>query len=160
MKKHIAVIIFISMLTGCQTIKRWFFPIEPHQIIVKVTTKKNINPNLKGKPCPVVLQLYQLSGSDAFSISDYINIYKDQQGTLKQDLLSESVLGIVYPGKTIEKTFDLKDDANYVGIIANFSDFADANSKVLFKLKVEGQSILALDIDGVNLSSKRSDKNE
>ncbi len=148
------------MLMGCQTIKHWFSPIELHQITVKVIAEKNINPNLQGKPCPLVLQLYQMSDSDAFSTSDYINIYNDQQGTLKKDLLSERVIGIVYPGKTIEKTFDLKDGVSYVGVIADFSDSSDANAKVLFKPKSEGKSLLVLDVDGVNLSSRRSDNND
>ncbi|GAB6263679.1 type VI secretion system lipoprotein TssJ [Photobacterium sp. R1] len=137
------------MVSGCSL---WSEDLTAPQLVVNIRAASNINPNVDGKPSPVELRLYQLTDSQAFNQADFLQIYNDEQGVLKAELLLTRQLSSVLQGESRQEVLPLAAETKYIGVIAGFADYREAKNKVIYKPLVVSSAAINIDIDGINLS--------
>ena len=140
--------ILVTLLSGCSFSGAELAP----QIVLNIKAASNINPNVEGKPSPLELRVYQLTNSQAFSQADFIQIYNDEQGVLKAELLLTRQLESILPGETRQEVFPLAAETKYIGVIAGFADYREAKNKVIYKPIILGTTAINIEVDGINLS--------
>ncbi len=64
-----------------------------------ITASPSINPDINGRPSPVVVRIYQLKAQTAFSIADYFTLTEREQEALGSDLLFRESF-VIRPGET------------------------------------------------------------
>jgi type VI secretion system protein VasD len=136
------------MLSGCSF---WQNQVDP-QLRLNIQAATNINPNVKGKPSPLELRIYQLSDNQAFNQAGFVQIFNDPQGVLKADLLVARQLASVFPGENREVVLPLAAEVRYVGVVAGFSDYREAKNKIIYILSKDHNTSINIDIDSVNIS--------
>ncbi|MDD1783969.1 type VI secretion system lipoprotein TssJ [Enterovibrio sp. ZSDZ35] len=157
MKQYLIAILSVALLGGCGSASSlnpldwWADPTAP---VFKITIKaaSNINPNVDDLPSPVEVRVYQLKDSEAFNQTDFIQIYSDDQGALKADLLSKRYLPSVVPGETTSEFIPASAETKFVGIIVAFANYREANNKVIYESLGNFSQILSLQLDGINLT--------
>lgn len=156
MKKHILLYIFVFFLPACSI---WDKPKDPI-LTLDIKTNININPNVLGIPSPLEIRIYELSDSQAFNSSEFIQIYQDEQSVLKSELLLYRRLDSIFPGENRINTMPLSLTAKYVGVLAGFSQYQKSKNMVIYELKNnDGNSIeLEIIVDGLNLSISKVEK--
>lgn len=113
MKRLIVVLlafVAIVLLTGCATV---------HPINVKVKGHNNMNPNDQKASLPVVVNIFQLKGREAFKSSSFYQLWKNPKAALGSDLVSRKTVHIS-PGETKNITIERKDKTQYVAAVAVF----------------------------------------
>ncbi|MEW4466109.1 type VI secretion system lipoprotein TssJ, partial [Vibrio cholerae] len=103
MKKIKLVLLSLYLLSGCSI---WSSDTAP-LLMVEVIASTNINPNLEGKPSPVEVRVYQLKDSEAFNQADFLQLYSDEQGTLKAAMIATRHLPSTLPGESKRTSFNL-----------------------------------------------------
>ena len=80
-----------------------------------------INPDIHGRPSPVVLRLYALTSLVAFETADFMSLYSLDRVTLGDELIDREEL-MLAPGemKVIDKL--LSPQARALGVVAGFRD--------------------------------------
>lgn len=125
------------------------------QLQLNIQAATNINPNVKMKPSPLELRVYQLSDSQAFNQADFVQIFNDPQGVLKTDLLVSRQLTSIFPGERRDVVLERAPGAKYVGIIGGFADYRNAKNKIIFPLDIDQilktNTIIKINIDDINL---------
>lgn len=144
----LACLLVIS-LPGCGFLKSKV--VDP-QLRLNIQAATNINPNINGKPSPLELRIYQLSDNQAFTQADFVQIFNDQQGVLKADLLVARQLRSIYPGENREIVLPLAAEAKYIGLIAGFANYREAKDKVIYTLTGDRNTPVNINIDDVNLT--------
>ena len=140
--------ILVTLLSGCSV-----SGVElATQFVLDIEASSNINPNVEGKASPLELRVYQLTDSQAFSQADFIQIYNDEQGVLKAELLLTRQLESILPGETRQDVFPLAAETKYIGVIAGFADYREAKNKVIYKPIILGTTAINIEVDGINLS--------
>ena len=95
-----------------------------------LSASNDTNPDINGRPSPVVLRVFQLRGDSEFGRADFFALSLHEK-----DLLGASLIGVeefeLRPGEHLETRIPLSRDARYVGAIAEFRDINGAQWRAL-----------------------------
>ncbi|MFD2178649.1 type VI secretion system lipoprotein TssJ [Veronia pacifica] len=149
MIKLILSAVLVAVMTGCAM---GAGELAAPKLLVNVKAADNINPNVEDSPSPVELRIFQLSKPDAFSRADFLQIFEQEQGTLKAELLQVRRLDSIRPGEQRQENLPLAAGTEYIGVIAGFANYREAKNKVLYKPLVVHGAAINIDLDGINLS--------
>lgn len=113
-----------STLIGCSTIDK-VFEDKPPKVIIRISSSNDINPDMNGRPSPIVLRLYALKSDDIFNNADFFAIYEQEASILGSTLTSREEVELS-PGDSIqmEKEFDM--DTTHIGVLAAYRDLDNA----------------------------------
>ncbi|GGJ89229.1 type VI secretion system lipoprotein TssJ [Pseudomonas matsuisoli] len=113
-----------------------------------------LNPDLHGRPSPVVLQLVELKNAAAFEGADFFSLYQRPKETLSPDLIAREELEL-RPGEQRQLKLSVQEGSRYVGVLAAYRDLPDAtwryviplapNTRNTVTLALQEQGIEALD---------------
>ena len=95
-----------------------------------LSASNDTNPDINGRPSPVVLRVFQLRGDSEFGRADFFALSLHEK-----DVLGASLIGVeefeLRPGEHLETRIRLSRDARYVGAIAEFRDINGAQWRAL-----------------------------
>jgi len=99
---------------------------KPIPITGMLSAHAAVNPDITGRPSPVVVKVYQLHSAGSFESSDFFSLYNQAATVLGADLVSSTDI-IVRPGES--KKFDQEIDprTRFVGVVAGFRDIQNAS---------------------------------
>jgi type VI secretion system protein VasD len=115
-KKYYFLLILAAILGlgGCAAIT------PSHVLNAKVAASHDVNPNLYGRPSPVVVVFYQLKNVDAFNGADFDTLYQNPQQALGGDFVSQKQVEVA-PGKATVIDWKLDPTTKYLGVVAAYS---------------------------------------
>ncbi|MCU1718980.1 type VI secretion system lipoprotein TssJ [Pseudomonas sp. 5P_3.1_Bac2] len=134
-------------LTGCSTL-------SPYSSLTKLdlTLKgsEKLNPDLNGRPSPIVLRLIELKHPVSFETADFFSLYQRPKEALSPDLVVLEELEL-RPGEVREMKLSIQSGSRYVGVLAAYRDLPESNWRYVIPI-TEGQrnsSVLSLDATGI-----------
>jgi type VI secretion system protein VasD len=129
----------------------------PTKIAIEISATGSVNPDLGGRPSPVVTQIYQLSSDDRFAKADIIQLIDHDKDLLGSDMLTRDEV-ILQPGES--KTIDLAylKDAKYLGFVADYRDIDHANARALLMSPKKDKIIVKLKVDKLAVSATQSEQ--
>jgi type VI secretion system protein VasD len=83
------------------------------------------NPDINGRPSPVVVRIYELRGLGTFNSADFFSLYDKEAETLGGDLVSREEYEL-RPGETRPYKRQLQPDTKFIGVAAAFRDLEEA----------------------------------
>lgn len=91
----------------------------------EVIAAEHINPNRRGEPQPVRVQIFYLAEDDKFLQASFAAL-TNPESTVLGDELVRRVEHLIGPGETLEldETFD--EAARFIGVVAEFADLDQA----------------------------------
>lgn len=92
---------------------------------ISVTSSDNVNPDLNGRPSPILFRLYELKSNSAFLNADFFALYDSGTGELATDYVSHKDW-LLQPGETVEISNRLSDQTRYLGVMAAYRDINNA----------------------------------
>lgn len=140
-------VVMTLLLAGCATLSPFS---TMTKLYLTLTASDQLNPDLNGRPSPVVVRLFELRHPVAFENADFFSLYERARETLSPDLLSSEELEL-RPGETVELKLDIAGGGRYVGVVAAYRDLPQARWR--YTLPVAAAQItearLILDQDGI-----------
>ena len=92
---------------------------------ISVVSSDNVNPDLNGRPSPILFRLYELKSNSAFVNADFFALYDAGTGELATDYVSHKDW-LLQPGESIEISNKLSDQTRYLGVMAAYRDINNA----------------------------------
>lgn len=89
--------------------------------LVSLNVQQNVNPDIHGRPSPVVLRMYELKSLTAFNGVDFLSLFEKDKENLGPELLAREEF-FLRPGDKQEFKRKLQDDTRYVAVLAAFRD--------------------------------------
>ena len=102
----------LALVVGCGSA-----PLLQGTIKVDPTT----NPDLRGRPSPIVVRVYELKSLAAFNSADFFSIFEKEQETLGSELVGREEYEL-QPGETRPYRRQLQPDTKFLGVVAAFRD--------------------------------------
>ncbi len=144
----LAVFVLIS---GCSTISKPF-ECEAPTMTLNIIPARDINPADDGRASPVVLNVFALEGDRQFEQEDFISLFQDPDAVLGKDLLSLVKLREITPGEDPrQEKIDLDVRTRYVGVMAEYIRYEDAETKIVIPREDECESNVTLFIDRLSM---------
>ena len=122
------------LLSGCASLNSTAGGLVRADTDVSLTfvAESDSNPDDNGKPSPVFVRIYELKSPKLFERADFIDLYERDEEILGADLLNKQVLKRLLPGEERKERFKkLAEDAEYVGLFAEFLRYEEAKFKLI-----------------------------
>ncbi|MCK0983409.1 type VI secretion system lipoprotein TssJ [Pseudomonas aeruginosa] len=121
--RALAMLAVLALLAGCSTL-------SPYSRLTKLdlalSAGERVNPDLNGRPSPVVVRLFELKHPVAFENADFFSLYERPKETLDSDLVTSEELEL-RPGERVELKLSVEEGSRYVGVLAAYRDHGEAS---------------------------------
>jgi type VI secretion system protein VasD len=101
-------------------------PPKPALIIVS----KDVNPDVAGRPSPIVIRVYQLKEEGAFNSANYYALIDKESETLGASLIWREEYEL-QPGSTRELQLKIPPEARFLAAVAGYRNLNDSRWKAL-----------------------------
>jgi type VI secretion system protein VasD len=116
--KMTGVVTTALVLAGCASGPR---PVLPTEVTYAVSVTAKANPDVRGRPSPVVIRIYELKSAATFDSADYFSLTEKEQSSLGAELIHREEM-IIQPGQSSELKRKVSSDTKTVAVIASFRD--------------------------------------
>ncbi|WDU64691.1 type VI secretion system lipoprotein TssJ [Pseudomonas poae] len=153
-----AMLIALGLLAGCSSI-------SPFSTLTKLdltlTAGDAVNPDLHGRPSPVVLRLIELRHPVAFENADFFSLYARAEQTLPKDWVSSEELEM-RPGERQALKLSLEPQSRYVGVLVAYRDLPHVQWRLVLPVAPAQltRADLVLDHTGIRIDAPDTRKAE
>ncbi|MDR7024037.1 type VI secretion system lipoprotein TssJ [Pseudomonas peli] len=153
-----ALLAALLSLTGCAAL-------SPYSDMTKLDLTLNgsdqLNPDLNGRPSPIVLRLIELKHPVAFETADFFSLYQRPKEALSPDMVVLEELEL-RPGEQREMKLSVQPGSRYVGVLAAYRDLPESNWRVVIPLqeRERNSSVLTLDALGIKAQDDANKEEE
>ena len=116
-------ICMLSVLSGCSGMK--LFGDKPPKAVIHITASNDINPDISGRPSPVVVRIYALKNDDIFNTADFFALYENDKSILGDTMTAREEVELA-PGDSVKMEKEFSMDTTHVGVIAAYRDLDHA----------------------------------
>jgi len=95
-----------------------------------LAASQDVNPDLNGRPSPVVLRIFQLRGDAEFAKTDFPALFLHEKEALGGSLIDVEEFDL-HPGENLETRLPMARDTRYVAAAAGFRDISNAQWRTL-----------------------------
>lgn len=113
-----SMLLLLGLLAGCSSL-------SPFSTLTKLdltlVASDQVNPDLHGRPSPVVIHLLELRHPVAFENADFFSLYGRAEQSLPKDWVSSEELEM-RPGQRLTLKLSVSPQSRYVGVLAAYRD--------------------------------------
>jgi type VI secretion system protein VasD len=107
----------IALVAGCGS--------SPPVLRGSIKVDPSANPDLRGRPSPIVLRVYELRALAAFNRADFFSLFEKEQEALGNDLVGREEYQLT-PAENRPYQRQLQPDTKFLGVVAAFRDLEKA----------------------------------
>jgi type VI secretion system protein VasD len=114
----VSMLLLCVAVVGCASGPK---PAIPSELSISVVASARSNPDLRGRPSPVVVRVYELKTIASFNAADFFSLNDKDQATLGGDLLHREEV-VVSPGEIKQLQRKASTDARALGVVVAYRD--------------------------------------
>ncbi|MBC9248653.1 type VI secretion system-associated lipoprotein [Pseudomonas alcaligenes] len=130
----LSLLCLLAALGGCSSLSPYS---DTTKLDLSLVASDDLNPDLHGRPSPIVVRLLELKNPSSFNNADFFSLYQRPKASLRPDLVSFEELE-VRPGETRELKLSVQPGSRYVGVVAAYRDLPEASWRYVVSLQ-EGE---------------------
>lgn len=148
------LLLLFGLLAGCSAV-------SPFSTLTKLdvllTASEQVNPDLHGRPSPVVVQLIELRHGVAFEHADFFSLYGNAQQALPKDWVNSEEVEL-RPGDRLALKLRIGPDSRFVGVLAAYRDLPHVQWRLLVPVTAQqrNRTDLVLDQAGIRVAGSLS----
>lgn len=144
-----ALLAALLALSGCSAL-------SPYSTMTKLdlslSGSEQLNPDLNGRPSPIVLRLIELKHPVAFESADFFSLYQRPKEALAPDLVTLEELEL-RPGEQRELKLSVQEGSRYVGVLAAYRDLPEASWRYVIPLQAQARNEVTLKLDALGIKN-------
>ena len=131
LRNTLILMLFVLAASGCS-----LQPSVPvTRLDLHLTGSEKLNPDLQGRPSPIVLRLYELKNPVTFEHAEFFPLYQQSQDTLALDLVAQEELEL-RPGEKQQLRLLTTPKGGYLGVLAAYRNLPEAEWRAVIPLRV------------------------
>ena len=100
-------------------------PPEPTAVDMQISASVDVNPDMQGRPSPIILHIMELNSTEQFNRLDYMGLTQSTGAALGSELVSKNQL-VLQPGNSQALPMELDSQTTAIGLVAGYRDIDNA----------------------------------
>jgi type VI secretion system protein VasD len=100
-------------------------PPEPAALDMQINAIVDVNPDMQGRPSPIILHIMELNSTEQFNRLDYMSLTQPSGAALGPELLGKNQL-VLQPGESRTLPMELNPQTTVIGLVAGYRDIDNA----------------------------------
>ncbi|MDO9323231.1 MAG: type VI secretion system lipoprotein TssJ [Pseudomonas sp.] len=143
-------------LSGCSSLSPYS---DTTKLDLSLTGSEKLNPDINGRPSPIVLRLIELKHPVSFENADFFSLYQRPKEALSPDLVTLEELEL-RPGESRELKLSVQDGSRYVGVLAAYRDLPESSWRYVIALQPQELNKVELNLDALGIKAVDTSKTE
>lgn len=139
---------YCVFIGGCSTLNVIVAPSTD----VTFNASADINPDINGRPSPVVVKLFELSSRTIFDTQDFFTLYESAEAILGPDLIKKDELEM-QPTQQLEYPMTLNTNTRYIGVIVAYRDIDASRWRSVVEVDPTGYDDVNINIEKIAVYS-------
>jgi type VI secretion system protein VasD len=146
---------FSLLLEGCGSEPPKPEPMEPLPTFIqaKISVTNEVNPDVTGRPSPIILHLFELKDIGKFEVADFDSLFQNYEAFLGGDLVRSEEFHL-RPGDTKIVKHAVAPETKYIAVSAAYRDLNQAVWRASIPIKHAKTTRLLILVDKLNVSIK------
>ena len=123
---------------------------------MQVTATADVNPDMQGRPSPIILHIMELSSDEQFSRLDYMGLTQPSGAGLGADLLGKNQL-VLQPGDTKALPMELNPMTSAIGLVAGYRDIDNAAWRKVIPITQGSTKGISITLEQTQITTSVSD---
>ena len=123
---------------------------------MQVTATVDVNPDMQGRPSPIILHIMELSSDEQFSRLDYMGLTQPSGAGLGTDLLGKNQL-VLQPGDTKALPMELNPMTSAIGLVAGYRDIDNAAWRKVIPITQGSTKGISITLEQTQITTSVSD---
>jgi type VI secretion system protein VasD len=152
----IVIALFTLLLKGCGSEPEKPEPTEPAPTLIqaKITVSNQVNPDVNGRPSPIVMRIYELKNLGKFEEAGFYNLFEEYESFLSSDLLASEQFHL-RPGDTKTVKHAVAPETKYLAVTAAYRDLNQAVWRDSIRIKTAKTTRLEIILDRLGVSIRK-----
>jgi len=112
-------VVMIGLLTACAGAPK------KEDLGVQVSATADVNPDMQGRPSPIILHVMELNSTEQFNRLDYMGLTQSSGAGLGAELLNKNQM-VLQPGESKDLPLELNPATTVIGLVAGYRDIDNA----------------------------------
>ena len=108
-------------------------PPKREALDMQINATADVNPDLQGRPSPVILHIMELNSTEQFNRLDYMSLTQPSGAALGAELLGKNQV-VMQPGETKALPMELNPMTSSIGLIAGYRAIDNATWRKLIPI--------------------------
>jgi len=149
--KALITLALVWLLTGCSALSPYS---NQTRLELELAASDQLNPDINGRPSPVVVRLLELKNPVLFEATDFFSLYGQAKEFLAPDLVAVEELEL-RPGERVLLKVRVQEGSRYVGVLAAYRDLPETKWRYVIQVTAGGMTPVKLNLDhtGINIVS-------
>ncbi|MDP3848356.1 MAG: type VI secretion system lipoprotein TssJ [Pseudomonas sp.] len=143
-------------LSGCSSLSPYS---DTTKLDLSLTGSEKLNPDINGRPSPIVLRLIELKHPVSFENADFFSLYQRPKEALSPDLVTFEELEL-RPGESRELKLSVQDGSRYVGVLAAYRDLPESSWRYVIALQPQELNKVELNLDALGIKAVDTSETE
>lgn len=141
--RNVLVAFAVLLTSGCSAL-------SPYSSVTKLnlglSASDQVNPDLNGRPSPIVIRLMELKHPVAFENADFFSLYEHPKEALSPDMVTSEQLEL-RPGETLELKLSVEEGSRFIGVLAAYRDLPDTQWRYTVQVTPQEMTDVSLILD-------------
>lgn len=120
---------------------------------VNLMAAPTLNPDINGRPSPVVVRFHQLVTTDLFNNADFFQLFEQDQAALGPTSVAKQE-AVVQPGQIETIKIGIKPDVTALGVVVAFRNFEKATWRAVVPVEQDKINVVQLQLLSQNVQMK------
>jgi type VI secretion system protein VasD len=138
-----ALLAGLLALAGCSALSPYS---DMTKLDLSLQGSDTLNPDINGRPSPIVVRLIELKHPVAFENADFFSLYQRPKEALSPDMVTSEELEL-RPGEQRDMKLSVQPGSRYVGVLAAYRDLPEASWRFVIPLAEKQRTQIALRLD-------------
>ena len=141
--KSVALLALMLLASACSTLSPYS---KMTKLDLSLSASDQLNPDLNGRPSPIVVRLIELKNPVAFENADFFSLYERAKESLSPDLVASEEIEL-RPGEIRELKLSVNEGSRYVGVLAAYRDLPETRWRYVVTLAPMQRTHIELRLD-------------
>lgn len=123
---------------------------------MQVTASADVNPDMQGRPSPIILHIMELSSDEQFNRLDYMGLTQPSGAGLGADLLGKNQL-VLQPGDSKALPMELNPMTSAIGLVAGYRDIDNAAWRKVIPITQGSTKGISITLEQTQITTSVSD---
>ncbi|PBP57775.1 type VI secretion system lipoprotein TssJ [Pseudomonas syringae] len=146
------LIVLLVLISGCSALSPYS---TQTRLDIRLNADDRLNPDVNGRPSPVVFKLLELRRPVTFESMDFLSLYKRTGQVLGNDLVASEEFQL-RPGDGIELKLKLDDSSRYVAVLAAYRNVSETRWRQVIQIfpNQQNRAVFVLGDSGLQLADR------
>lgn len=140
------------LLAGCSALSPYS---ELTKLQLTLDAGDQLNPDLNGRPSPIVVRLFELKHPVAFEHADFFSLYERAKESLAPDLVVSEELEL-RPGEQLALRLSVQPGSRYVGVLAAYRDLEQTQWRYVIQIAPQALTSADLTLDQAGIRNSNA----